>query len=103
MSKKAGDTRRVLPPPKAVSDPSGLFYHISQSRVRQWRRLLLNTFFMKCPVIDDRPLRYSVVTYRGKKMIVLAYFFDRHDAVNYAMRLSAVNWNKEYQVLDCLF
>ena len=58
---------------------------------------------MRCPIIDDRPFRYSVVSYRYKKMIVFGYFHERFQAENYAARLSADFPHRVFQVLDCLF
>lgn len=94
----------MLPPPQAVSDPSGLFYLISQSRVRQWRRLPLKYFFfMECPVIDGRPYRYYVVSYRGREAQIYGWFPIEQEAKDYAASLSKDFPRRKFHVFDCFF
>jgi len=60
-----------------------------------------------CPfrpqVVADRPFRFSVGYYRGRKRIILVWFQEHHDALDYAVRLRRDNPHYKIDVLQSIF
>lgn len=57
----------------------------------------------RSPVEADRPVRFSVGYYRGRKRVVLAWFAEHHDAQEFADRLRRYNPHYKIDVLRTLF
>lgn len=56
-----------------------------------------------CPLVEGRPLRYSVGFYRGKRRCIVAWFADRSAAVDYCARMISQYPNFKIDLLESLF
>lgn len=56
-----------------------------------------------CPVVDDRPLHWSVGFYRGRKRVVIAWFEDEPAAVDYCTNCRRSRPDIKYDYFQSLF
>lgn len=51
------------------------------------------------PIVNNAPCRYSIGAYRGKKRVIIAWFFEEVPANDYLVRCRRTN---PYVKFDCL-
>lgn len=89
----------------ANNGPSGLFTiwpHVGLVRIGPL--IILFMFYPpRCPVVDDRPFCYSVGFYRGKDRVVLAWFVEERDALDYLRRVRTSWKHLCFDMLNSLF
>lgn len=56
-----------------------------------------------CPLVEGRPLRYSVGFYRGKRRCVVAWFADLSAAADYCVRMTSRYPDFKIDLLESLF
>lgn len=55
------------------------------------------------PVVEGRPLSYSVAAYRGKKRVVIAWFSDETSAFDFVTRCRIDHPDIKYDCIKSLF
>ena len=55
------------------------------------------------PIVEGIPLRYSVAFYRGRRRIVIAWFQDFDEAMNFLRRSCRDNPHFKYDLCKSMF
>lgn len=55
------------------------------------------------PVVDGTPCRFSVGAYRGRKRVIIAWFKDESDAIDYVIRCRIDRPRVKFDYLKSLF
>lgn len=67
------------------------------------RYAVLDDYSLACPVVDNRPLVWSVGKYFGRHRRVVAWFADEHAARDYVERCKSSNPGWKFDCLKSLF